>query len=263
MQVSGENIIIIIFCLTCLFIVATLFLVFYVGLHTKRKKNYQEEKLEMRNRFERELIKTQLEVQEQTQRNLSSDLHDNIGQLLSLTNVTLASVNLKDIEKSDKKIQAAQGLVEKSIKEIRQLSKLMQGEKLLQQGLEEAVKQEVQWFQRNEYYKIYFESEIDRLPENNAAKDLFVYRLLQECLNNIIKHAEATMIYIKLSYERKKLLLEIRDNGKGFNKEETLLQNKGIGIQNMKRRVTLLNGDMQMDSHANNGTAITFTIPYE
>jgi len=217
----------------------------------------------MKADFEEELEKTQIEVQEQTRQNLASDLHDNIGQLLSLTNVTLASINVNDAGATREKLDTAQDLVRRSVKELRHLSKLLHGEQLLQQGLEEAIRQEISWLQRNGYYTIHFTEDTEELTGSNTNKDLFLYRLLQESLNNIIKHAEANTIHIKLSYKNEKIILEITDNGRGFDVEAAIKQSrKGLGLNNMQRRTHLLGGSMQIQSTAESGTIIIFSIPY-
>ena len=234
-------------------------LVFY---YFKVKKHLKDQEA-LKTKFQIELIQTQIEVQEQTRKNLASELHDNIGQLLSLTNVTLASINLTDLEKAAQKIADTQILVTKSIKELRQLSKIIHGEQLIQQGLIETIEQEINWLKRNEQFLVIFEHRIADLEIARVEKDLFIYRLLQECLNNIIKHSGANQIEIQLVYTNQTMCLRITDNGVGFNYSEVLKKSNGLGLANMQKRIDLLKGSFKIDSIPHLGTTLEFSIPYE
>ncbi len=256
------NIILIILVITCIFFVAALFMIFYITIFIRRKKRHQEEKEKMRLVFDQDLIQTQIEVGEQTRKNLAADLHDNIGQVLSLTHVTLASINPDDKEKTRRKISDAQELITRSIRELRQLSKIIQGEQLIQQGLLKTIAQEITWLQRNGHYSVDFVHVLPDFRADTVDKDLFIYRLFQESLNNIIRHSRADKITIRLTYEPGFLQLVISDNGIGFTMEDPLANRDGLGLGNMQKRVNLLKGAMEVSSAENSGTSITFTIPY-
>ncbi|MDE3125713.1 MAG: hypothetical protein KGK14_09385 [Bacteroidota bacterium] len=264
MQVSGNYIIFIILCLTAVFLLVGFYIVVQVINYARKKRQYEAEKNKMNQLFEQQLVQTKLEVQEQTLQNFSADLHDNIGQLLSLTNVTLASINVNDTIKTAAKIQSAQELIKRAIKEIRVLSKIYQGENLLDNGIVDAIAQEVQWFQRNDYFKVEFKN---NLPPNfnllQPYANLFVYRLVQECLSNIIRHADATEIFIFLGIKNGCFILEISDNGKGFSYNESQFQSTGMGIYNMKQRIALLKGTMNIITREGKGTCLIFNIPCE
>lgn len=217
------------------------------------------EKERLQYEYQAELLHTEFEVQEQTRKNLAAELHDNIGQLLSLTSVTLASIHLNEPEKATQKLEDTQQLVTRSIKELRQLSKILQGEQLVKQGLKETFEQEIQWLQHHGSYQVEFTENLQELTESNTGKDLFIYRLLQEATNNIIKHALASTIRIRLQFEHPFLKLSIADNGNGFPPRET---GTGIGLQNMQRRVALMLGTMEIISEPGKGCTLAFTIPY-
>ena len=262
MQVQKENIILIIAIISAIFLVAALFMFFYITIFIERKKRYREEKERMKQSFEDELVRTSMEVQEQTRKNLAGELHDNIGQLLSLTSVILGSINLREEEKALQKISGAHDLVIRSIKDLRQLSRLIHGEQLLKQGLLESIKQEISWLERTGHFIVEFNFSDKDFVVSEPEKDLFVFRLFQESVNNIIKHAEADRIEIELKYCNNKIVVTIKDNGVGF---ETLGNNEkqqGLGLQNMQRRVSMLNGSMEIQSGKGQGTTLHFIIPY-
>lgn len=259
---SEKTIFLIVIVITGIFLIVASFLFLYVISYTKRKRKHKEEKLVLENKFQTELIQTEFEVQEHTRKNIASELHDNIGQLLSLTNVTLASINVEDKEKAKQKVDMTSELVSKSIKELRQLSKIIHGEHLIKQGLVETIEQEINWLQRNDQFKVNFTFDPSVTYLTNPDKDLFIYRLLQESINNIIKHAGANLIDIKLYLSMESLFLSVSDNGNGMDKTDDGAIRYGMGLTNMQRRIELLKGSFSINTVPKMGTSLTFQIPY-
>lgn len=238
-------------------------IVFFVIEYKKRQQQNIANTLTMQENFQKELLITQAEVKEQTLQTIAADLHDNIGQLLSITHATLSSINLADELKSAQKIQTALGFVNHSIKDLRQLAKLLQAENLLQQGLITAIDQELDWLKNSGQYQVHFTKNIDQSYIANPKKELFIFRLLQEIINNIIKHANASTIICEISFKNELLNLRINDNGNGF--DATLIQKKdaGMGIGNMKKRAALIGGSFHIQSEPSNGTTVNIIIPYK
>lgn len=238
-------------------------LVFLVFTYNKRRKIHAMEKEGLKKTHETILLKSHIEVQEQTMQTIASNLHDNIGQLLSLTNLTLASINIDDREKASKKIDNSTELVNKSIKELRELAKLLQGEKLLEKGIGYALAQEVAWLKKSEVYQINFTNQLEEQLETSPEKDLIILRLFQEIVNNIIKHAKATEIIFSLAQQQENLLIVIKENGIGFNYHDVSKNSSvGLGLHTIEKRVKLIDGTFQVDSTIGKGTQITLIIPY-
>jgi two-component system NarL family sensor kinase len=259
---SETEVLVAIVTILLLFITSTVVIILSLLRYQKKRLQHNKELLVNEERFKMELIQAEIEVQEQTRKTLAADLHDNIGQLLSLTNVTLGSINLDDKQKATKKISDIQGLVEKSIKELRQLSKVIHGEQLIQKGLRATIEQEVTWLERNGFYTVFFTCQGSPPEDNNVNKDLFLYRLLQETLNNAIKHSAADTFNIRLTYAENTVKLVIGDNGIGFDVEEAMIRQNGLGLPNMKKRISLLQGSLDIHSVLKQGTTLTFEIPY-
>ena len=245
-----------------LVLVLGFFMISFMLFHQRRRERYIIEKKEMQVQFDTELIKTQIEVQEEVSQKLSSELHDNICQILTLAKFTLATIHLNDINTAQEKLTEATGLVTKSIVELRQLSKILHGEKMVRQGLIDAITQEVNWLQRTDYYKVSFTHSIEDISKDNPDKDLFLYRLLQESISNIVKHSQANTIDIDLSYVNNILNLAVSDNGIGFDVTEMMENGNGLGLLNMKRRTNLLGGNVVIQSKPGSGTHICFSVPY-
>jgi len=221
-----------------------------------------KEKALMQLTFDAEITKTQLEVQEQTMQTIGADLHDNIGQLLSLTSLTLNSIELKNAPKARQKIDAAIDLTLRSIKEMRLLGKLLQGDQLVVMGLSAAISHEITWIEKSGHYKVIYTNDGEMPAVSSPDKDLILFRILQEILNNIIKHAKATEINIKLDYQEAVLQLQVTDNGVGFNSADLPAEKSGMGLQNIQKRAGIIGGEATILSNPDKGTTITVFIPY-
>lgn len=238
------------------------FLLLFLFFYQRKHNVYLREKSSMRRNFEDSLAQTQVEVQEQTRRNLAEEIHDNVGQILSLTNATLGSINPQDIGKTEVKIADAQALVTRSIQELRRMSRVLQGQQLVNEGLIEAIRKDVEWLDSKGFYKIQLDIQPNGQDFSRDDVNLFIYRIFQESLNNIIKHAEADNISIFLRFISPFLNLTISDNGKGFDKDPASLVGYGLGLRNMRKRSELLGGTMELDTAVGKGTILIFKIPY-
>jgi len=261
MQISSKEIIFLIGLTSLIFLIAPLFLILYVLSYNRRKKKHKEETVSLQAAFSNELLKTQMEVQEQTLKTVAHNLHDNIGQLLSLITITLSSINLQDVEKAAEKITAVDDLSKRSIKEIKALSRLLHGEELIGGGLSTAMEAELEWLQRTGRFEITFEKHADICFEADTGKDIIVFRLFQEIINNIIQHAQATKILITLEKAGDDFRITIQDNGTGFDVDTTFTNKTGMGLHNITRRSAMINGTASISSSAGKGTVITLNIP--
>lgn len=262
MQISSQEIIFLIGLTSIIFLIAPLFLIIYVVSYNRKKKKHQEEKLLLQKTFENELLKSQIEVQEQTLKTIAYDLHDNIGQLLSITAITLSSIDLNNTDKTTEKLAFIEDLTTRSIKEVKALSRLLHGEELVNRGLAAAIEFELEWLQRSDKFKINFDKRNLGSFNADSGKETILFRLFQEIINNIIQHAKATEIFITLEQIENSFQLTIRDNGKGFDVEETLKRKNGMGLHNITKRAAMINGTAFINSAPGNGSEIIVTIPY-
>ncbi|TCC94233.1 hypothetical protein EZ428_05505 [Pedobacter frigiditerrae] len=261
MQVSSKEIISLITLTSIIFLIAPLFLIRYVLLYNKKKRRHKEEKLLMQEVYETELLKTRMEVQEQTLKTVAYDLHDNIGQLLSLTSVTLSTIDVNDPRSVTEKIDFITDLTLRSISEVKALSKLLHSEELIKMGLIEAIAFELSWLQRSDQFAITFNRPNDLGTTLKNDQRTIVFRLFQEIINNIIQHAKATEIVINLAQADHHIHLEISDNGVGFDMDELYNLKKGMGLSNIKKRAEMLNGIATINSIMGKGTSIKVIVP--
>lgn len=260
MQIPAETLILIITIGSLIFLIAPAFLLLYVNSYNDRKKRDAEERLRMQKTFEAEMLRASIEVREQTMQTIGADLHDNVGQLLGLTALTLRSVDINNTEKASEKISTVDGLISKSIAELRQLGKVIEGDQLVSNGIVAAIEYEVAWLKNSGAFAVHFFNETG-LSERNGDKDLILFRLLQEVLNNIVRHAKASVITIMLRSAGHQLELLVRDNGIGFN-GETAGTGLGMGLQNMKKRAGVIGGELSVAAEPGHGTEVNITIPY-
>lgn len=263
MKINKESIeiYILLFSVSIVFLILGCAIIYFVLTYRKKQLANGLEKKALTLHYESEILKTQIEVQEQTMQTIAADLHDNIGQLLSLTNLTLSSIDLKNLEKSGKKIDTSINLVNISIKELRDLAKLFQGEQLIEIGLNHAIQQEINWLEKSERYHIKANIELGTIIVPAPNKDLIILRLLQEILNNIIKHAAATEVAINAYIKENFFYLIIQDNGVGFDYNKVSQVKNGLGLHSLHKRIQLINGKIEIESSAK-GTNIAVEIPY-
>jgi signal transduction histidine kinase len=225
--------------------IIALFLVFI-----KRKNNLLTEKQQAQREFENAIAETQIEIREQTLRNISWELHDNIGQLL-----TLAKIQLHQLAGSSEDISGVSETISKSLTELRALSKLINPDALKNIMLPEALSLEVARFNRLNFIEatLSIEGE-EKLIDDKA--EIILFRILQEFFSNTIKHAKASKLDVMLTYTDEKLTIIAKDNGKGFDKSKEN-RNKGIGLQNMKSRGKLIGAEIELESELEKGTQLT------
>lgn len=198
-----------------------------------------------------------LEAEEKERVRIARDLHDGIGQMIAAARMALGNfLSKKKVENED--IQNSLDLLEESIKEIREISHNMMPGALTKLGLSTALKQFVNKI--NALGGLQIDLQIIGIKERLSEKvETMLYRVVQEVLNNIIRHADATKVNIELVKHESELILVIEDNGKGFNINE--LQNQGVGIKNITTRVEYLNGSVNFDSALGRGTSVIVEIP--
>jgi len=212
------------------------------------------EKDEMRNRFEQTLLNTQLEIQEQTFNYISQEIHDNIGQILSLVRINLNVMSTKAPEIS---FEQTDELLGKAIRDLRLLSHNLNSNRIREIGIVEGLKSLLTQLDKTEKYKTFFEASSNVLSSLNNDATLILYRMVQEVLHNIIKHAAANEVSIQIQPDGTRAdILTITDNGKGFN-TDILQDNKiGIGLKNIFTRAKLINATVNIKSVEGNGTSV-------
>ncbi|MCH3881659.1 sensor histidine kinase [Tenacibaculum aquimarinum] len=241
MQQEGSKILII---STLIIVVVIVFLIILFTVFQRRKNKLLEEKEDQKKRFEREIGESQIEIREQTLRNISWELHDNIGQLLTLAKIQLQNATEDSIPEISETIT-------KSLTELRILSKLINPEFIKNIELKDAIQLEVDRFNRLNFLesKLIVNGE-SRILDQKAG--IIIFRMLQEFFSNTVKHSKATKLDVELTYTETELKIKAEDNGIGFDTRK--IKDNGIGLTNIKKRAEIIGALANLTSIPDKGT---------
>ncbi len=199
----------------------------------------------------KEFTESQIEIREETLKNISWELHDNIGQLL-----TLAKIQIQNITPETPELIETQSIISKSLSELRILSKVINPEFIKTISLHEAIDIEINRLNRLNFIKAYFTTE-GELFLLNKKQEIIIFRMLQEFFSNTIKHAQASKLEVSITYKENSIHLEAKDDGIGFDILDK--SNLGIGLQSMRNRGKLIGAEVNLISNKNEGTFISIT----
>ena len=264
MQSTHYNLILFILVSAFLILLMAGFIVTILFLYRKKQLAYFQTIEELKLDYEKSLLHTQLEIQEQTLQHISREIHDNINLSLTLAKLNLNTFDWDHPTKAKTQMDSSLQQISKAISDLGNISKGMNSELITNQGLIEVLKKETNRLKELDLFELSYN--ITGSPVfMDSQKELVIFRIIQEAFNNIIKHAKATLVKLNLEYNADHINVFITDNGQGFCKEE-VEENKNkeanAGLINMQKRATLFNGKTIVDSTIGAGTSIHITIPY-
>lgn len=213
-------------------------------------------------RLEKERFKAVIEAQEKERKRIAGDLHDSVGQMLSLSKLHLSEIidssgNLDLLH--GQLIERSVQIIDEACQEVRNISHNLMPGPLIRLGLNSAIKDLVRQINASRRMLVTYSSnfETDRLDES---VEISIYRIIQEIFNNIFKHSDATEVDMVLNRQnRNRVKLIVRDNGKGFDTEK-IKSSSGIGWKNIQSRLLMTNGIMKVDSTPDQGTVISIDV---
>lgn len=219
----------------------------------------------LRSQYDRELLQSQIEIYENTLQQISREIHDNIGQYLSLASFYMHSIKLSRGHPGAKALKNASDLNGKALDDLRDLSKSLSLELIRSGGLTQAMESLVDQLKRTERYDIEYQV-VGTYEYQDEQLEIFLFRILQEGVTNIIRHAKATRVNIALNcVHGAHMELVIHDNGTGLDPAKYAAPGKpfraGGGMYNMRMRTLLLNGNFHVETAPGKGTTISITVP--
>lgn len=228
-----------------------------------RQKSRQKEQLNAERLAQQELrTKAILEAEEKERVRIAKELHDGLGQQLSAAKMNIASLRSRIVTGQEGQLELlenAVALVDDAVKEVRSVSHDMMANALIRNGLASAVRDFVHRLGAGGTIRT--ELEIVGLNDRlDPGIEMMLYRVLQELVNNILKHARANLVSIQLIRHEDSILLQVEDNGVGFDADE-MEKSDGIGMANIRSRVGLVNGSFYIDSQPGHGTTATIEVP--
>ncbi len=221
------------------------------------KNHLQETLIQEQNKSTRAII----EAEENERQRIASDLHDGVGQYITAARMNLESLTDKlrfDSETDRMTFQHAIALVADSAGEVRSISHNMMPNALLKNGLGMAVRSFLDSLNQQKIKVQLFTDGINNPIDSNT--EIFLYRIIQECVNNVLKHADASELNISILIDQREVDVTIEDNGKGFD-IASLHEKAGIGIENIRKRIQFLKGEIHWDSVPGNGTTVVMNVP--
>ena len=240
------------------------FIVTILFLYQRRRHQQEQELVQMKDQYEQEALKSQLEIQENTLQTISQELHDNIGQMLSVVKMSLAILPVEKQHEAFEPIQNSRQILNKAIVDLSNLTKSLHSDRITEIGLGEAIHFEVESVKKSGISDVQLQIEGEELSFDNQKK-IFLFRMFQEILNNTLKHSQASLIKVSLKYGgTDSFVLRIEDNGVGFNVEEkrnAISSSSGVGLKSLFNRAKLVGADLKMESEPGKGTRVAIRIP--
>jgi signal transduction histidine kinase len=252
--------------LVFLIVFISIFLVIFIGgsilyIFQSRSKKIEtiKEKEKLQIMHQQELLSTQLEMQTQTMQHIGREIHDNVGQKL-----TLASLYTQQLAYENKaphvndRIESIGNIINESLAELRQLSKSLTDDGINDNNIDALLKQECINVNNLKKCSVVFSCNKKNIILTYKTKSIVV-RIVQEFLQNSMKHAHCKNIFVNLKMEDTLLQLFLQDDGKGFDASQT--NTNGIGLVNMKKRAEMIAGKFILESELGKGTKLTIDIP--
>lgn len=260
MQDSNTEISIVLIAVLIIFFVFIGVGVYFVFLHQKKKYQHAKDLIQVQESLQREIYKAQIEIQEQTFNHISQEIHDNVGQVLSLAKVQINIMNEND--KTDREmLNEVKQHIGTALTDLRDIAKSLNSDRIRGTNIHAAVKTEMERISKSGFIN----ANVRMLGEERSLNDqqnLILFRIIQESLQNILKHAAASEVLITFHYGVHDLNVSILDNGKGFDPVSVLNKPAGLGLTNIRNRAALAGGSSSFESSPNQGTTIKIHIPY-
>lgn len=230
---------------------------------TEKNDSIQNELTNIENEVKQNrttILRSAIDGQDGERRRLSRELHDSVGQSLIAIKLTLEGCSNRSDSQMRATIDVAKNMVDETIDEVRRVSNALLPAALDEFGIISALRARCEEMAKIAGMRITFHSEgnLDHLDKKSKT---YLYRIAQEGINNAIKHSHAATLIVNLSRSEHKVELTITDDGKGFTfvADESRLHH---GIQNIRERVSLLNGSFTIESKPQQGTRLNISIPY-
>ena len=258
MQEKLSEVVLILIGSTLITLILAILIVIAVYIGQKRKFRYRQELIEMKSNYEQEVLKTQLETQAQTFETISQELHDNVGTLISMAMMQLKGSSAHATEKV---MQEADKLLDEAMATLRDISRSINPDFIQKMGLGQSIRNELDRFRKSNKFTADYSSEGIEFSID-PQRQIIIFRIVQEALNNVIKHSGGDKVSVSVSFNEPSFAISIRDNGKGFlfQPDQGDLVNHS-GLINMTKRAKLIDGNLRIKSEIDKGTIVQLEYP--
>ncbi|MHA4809497.1 sensor histidine kinase [Flavitalea flava] len=286
MQEKFSEVTLILFGSTVIILLLTGLIVFSLFINQKRKYRFRQEKSELKNNFDRELLRSHLEIQNQAFESISRELHDNVGTLISIAMVHIKSLPgatgeagaviggavANGIKNNDQgKLSEVDSLLNEAMDTLRDISRSLNPENITRLGWQNSFLTELERVRKTNLFAVHYSEEGTPFIIE-LQKQVIIFRILQETLNNIVKHSYGNNIYSHVGFSGNEVTITIRDDGKGFQQgndasgvrqdlpgQAAGLSSKGSGINNMLARAAMLPAVLHIINGVGSGTIVSLS----
>jgi two-component system, NarL family, sensor kinase len=256
MQEKLSEVVLILISSTLIILILIILIVAALFISQRRRFRHRQELSELKNVYDREVLKTQLETQAQTFETISRELHDNVGTLISIALVHIKTMAASASEAASKNISEANKTLDEALDILRDISRSLNPDNIQRMGLSQSIRNELERLKRTKMYTTEYQCTGDEFAIEPQRQMIF-FRIVQEALNNVIRHAHANHITVCINFKKPMLEISVQDDGKGF----VYLPDQGgfvnqSGIANMSKRAKLINALFSIKSELGKGTMV-------
>ncbi|WP_346854991.1 ATP-binding protein [uncultured Draconibacterium sp.] len=225
---------------------------FFFITYQKRLLQKQLELNQIRQDQQQEILRNTIQAQEKERKRIAQDLHDEVGAMLSVVKLNVARIEKKSEEEKAKVLASeTKTYLDEVITQVRGISRALLPPSLEKLGLFFALEDMANWVNKSEQLKIVCWRSGEQFRFDRK-KELALFRIVQELLNNAIKHSGAKVLNINVRFYGKSIAIVVHDNGQGFNMEESLTS--GLGLKNLESRAEMIGARFKMSSAPTKGT---------
>lgn len=241
------------------FILFIIGIILFIKQYKVKKNEHNKILIDREKEHQKELLSNKLEIQNQTMQHIGREIHDNIGQQLTLASIYSQKFSFENgASGANENIENISSIINQSLVDLRQLSKTLTNDTIDQNSIQELIDNECKKVNNLKNCTVSFIKESKITLDSYQTKSILL-RIVQEFLQNSIKHSKCKNITILLKEIDNNILLQLQDDGIGFQVDELI--SNGIGLSNMKKRTYILNGTFELESQPNLGTKLVITIP--
>jgi two-component system, NarL family, sensor kinase len=245
---------------TLVILLLAVFIVFFIILLRRRQQKHLIEKQLLQSQHQQALLQTQLEIQEQTLKTISEEIHDNLSQTLGLAKLNLNNLLATLPEGPGKpKALAAKEAVARAIHDLRLLARTLHGDKLAETGLQQAIDAQLSIIGGSGQFTTALEVSGEEWALTDQ-QEMVLFRMAQELLHNAVKHSGGSHIAVGLAYSPNNFTLSVTDNGHGFDTAQLDASATGIGLTSLRNRAALIQATVTVESAPGKGTAVRAVI---
>lgn len=229
-----------------------LFFVYYQRRLFKQQTELEKQKLEE----QKKLLQAEIAAQENERARIARDLHDEVGAQLSAIKLHVTAAQMGSSDSSERNTLVA-SMLDEAVQKLRSIAQNLLPQNLEKFGLISAIEYHCRQLENTGVFEIQFQHHLNQRLQ--LEKELLLYRIVQELLNNTVKHSRASLVVLSLENQPGGIQLSYRDNGIGFNPAE-IGNSTGLGLSTLNSRVQLLKGEMVYEALPGKGVHVTVTF---